>query len=104
MDHCRRLLASLRSGDVSLVPRRIGQRPPGGRKLIAHHPATCGKRRLDTSLRLLIRHPDRDMDRTTAIAAGLVHLLEPERWPAIVRVDEILDRAVWSGLVPEHRP
>src|SRR2546426_171785 len=88
-----RLLAALRGGDVGLVARGVGQRPPRGRELVAHQAATRGERRRDASLRLLVRHPYRDMDRATAVRARLVHLLEPEPHPSAARVHKVLGGA-----------
>src|SRR6266850_2478202 len=93
---------ALRGGDVDLVARRIGQRPPRRRELVAHHVPAGGERRRDPDLGLLVRHPDRDVDRTAAVLARLVHLLEPERDTAKVRIDEVFGGTVATRLVAEH--
>src|SRR5438132_7240545 len=71
-------LAAFGGGDVGLVARSVGQRPPRGSELVAHHVAAGGERCRDASLRLLVRHPYCNMDRAAAVRARLVHLLEPE--------------------------
>src|SRR5207245_5318319 len=87
---------------VGLVARSVGQRPPRWSELVAHHPAARGERRRDASLRVLVRHPYRDVDRAAAVWTRLIHLLEPQRRPATVGVDEVLAGAVTARLIPEH--
>src|SRR5262249_18045205 len=96
-----RSVAAHRGGDVGLVACCVGQRPPCRRVLVAHHPAAGGECRCDARLRLLVRHPYRDVDRATAVRARLIHSLEPEPWRSTTRIDEVLVGAVAPGLIPE---
>ena len=97
-------VAAHRCGDVGLVARRVGQRPPGWREFVAHHAATGGERCRDTSLGLLVRHPDRDVDRAAASCLGSRIGSNQNDRPAAARIDEVLVGAVAARLVPEHGP
>ena len=59
-------------------------------------------RRGDAGFGLLVRHPDGDMDRPTALAR-LIHPLEPEGRSSAVRVDQVLIGTVAARLVTEGR-
>jgi hypothetical protein len=71
---------------------------------VADQPAAGRERRLDAGLGRIPRHPHDAVDRPLAVGAWLVHLLEPERCQAIVRVDEVLIGAVRPRGVAEHGP
>src|SRR5258705_8698883 len=105
-DICRasNSVPALRGGYVGLVTCGVGERPPGRRELVAHHPAAGGERRRNASLRLLVRHPDGEMDRAATVGAGLLHLLEPERDAPVARIDEVFGGTVATGLIPEPGP
>src|SRR4030095_1550071 len=77
-------------------------RPPRERALSAPHAAASAERRRDASLRLLVRHPYGDVDRATAVAARLFHLLEPESRPPTARIHEVLGGTVAARLIPER--
>src|SRR5919201_2589584 len=87
-------VATLCRGDVDLVSRGVGERPPRWRELVADHAATRSETRGDPRFRLLVRHPDRDVDRAPTVAARLAHLLEPERYVPIAWIDEIFARTI----------
>src|SRR5256885_186823 len=90
-----------RGGDVGLVARRVSQRPPRRSEIVTHHVPAGGQCRTDASLGLFVGHPHGEVYRAAFVRARLVHMLEPEGWSPIVRVDEVLVRAVRPALIPE---
>ena len=73
-------------------------------RLVADHPAAGGERGGDPGLGLLTRDPDRKVDRAAAAGRGSSIHSNQKRRPAIVRVHEVLVRAVAARLVAEHGP
>src|ERR1700722_2307252 len=95
-----RLLAALPGGYVGLVAVGVGERPPGGRVLVADQ-ATAGRdRRRNSRLALVVRHGDVDVEPVTP-RLRRVDLLEPERRPAPARIVQVL---IAYGLIAENRP
>src|SRR5688500_6693232 len=76
-------------GDIDLVALGVGQCPPLRRTLVIDYVAAGRKRRRDAHLRLVVRHIDIDMD-PVALRARRVHLLEPERRPLELQVEQTL--------------
>ena len=74
---------------VSFVALGIGESPPAGRVDVANDPAAGRERGVNPGLHLVVRHIDVDVE---AVAPGprRVHLLEPERRPLAVRVQQVL--------------
>ena len=89
--------------DVCFIAGRVGEGPPCGGELVPDHASARRECSGDTSRRLVVRYPDGDMDGATAILARLLHLFEPERRSAIVRIDEIFRGAVTARLIAKHR-
>src|SRR5918992_1166208 len=97
-------VSAKRRGDVGLVAGGVRKRPPRRSELVADQVTPGGERRSDPRFCLFGRNPDAEMDRATAVRSRLIHRLEPERRPKIVRIDEVPVGAVGARLIAKDRP
>ena len=91
-------VAALPGAYAGFVALWVGEDPEGRRGLVGHQRATRRECRSDALLGHIVRNGDVEMD-AVALRARCIHLLEPERGAAAVRIDAVV---VEPRLVAEH--